>query len=83
MTDRERAEVFKEYLRKWDFELFPLMPIAEADANYLLEIFDQRDRNRETKHRWYLRNREDHNEAAKNRYHEQKAQAFIKGANHD
>lgn len=31
MFDKKRAEVLKDYLRKWDWKLFPLMPIAEED----------------------------------------------------
>ncbi len=46
MYDKKRAEVLKDYLRKWDWKLFPLMPIAEEDAVYLLRIIDQHDNDR-------------------------------------
>ena len=39
MFDKKRAEVLKDYLRKWDWKLFPLMPIAEEDAVYLLRNY--------------------------------------------
>ena len=46
MYDKKRAEVLKDYLRKWDWKLFPLMPIAEEDAVYLLRIIDMYDKDR-------------------------------------
>jgi len=53
---KERAAALLEYLQKWDFQLFPLMPIAEEDAEYILRILEQRERELDHK-REYMRAR--------------------------
>lgn len=77
---RERLEVFKEYLRKWDFALIPLMPIAEEEAEYLKTLFDRKDREREQKHEYYEQHRDHLVQSANESYERKKAQAFIKRA---
>ena len=77
---RERLEVFKEYVRKWDFGLMPLMPIAEEEAEYLKDLFDKMDREAEQKHEYYMQNQDKFIQQSKESYQRKKAQAFIKGA---
>lgn len=69
---KERKEVFKEYIRKWDFNMFPLMPIAEAEAEWLIELFDRMDRQKARHHDWYMENQEEKNADSKARYWEWK-----------
>ena len=47
--DKERAKVFLDYLRKWDFQIFNLMPIAEEDAKYILYVLEMYEREKEQK----------------------------------
>ena len=68
MIDREREESLREWLDKWDFDLFPLMPIAEKDAEVLKQVFEMVDKDRMWKHNYYER---------------KKSQAFIKGVKYD
>ena len=81
--NREQIEYFKGWVRDWDFELFPTMPIRKIEAEYLVKLFDQMDKEREKKHQWYVENRQDHNNRMKDYYQESKAKAFIKGAKND
>lgn len=53
---RQRREMFKEYVRKWDFDKYPLMPIAEKEAEWLIEIFDRIDNRRKYSSKYYLEN---------------------------
>ncbi|WP_034452484.1 hypothetical protein [Butyrivibrio sp. AE2032] len=76
----ERIEIFKEFLRKWDFALMPLMPIAEAEAEWLLKVLEEKEDTAAKKHEYYLQNREVFLQRSKERYEQKKAQAFIKGA---
>lgn len=62
MYDKKRAEVLKDYLRKWDFNLFPLMPIAEEDAVYLLRIIDQHDHDRKRRREYAREHRKENND---------------------
>ncbi len=79
MTD-ERIEIFKEYLRKWDFALMPLMPIGEPEAEWLLSLIDEKEKRTEKRHEYYLANRETFISKSKENYERKKAEAFIKGA---
>ena len=76
---RERLETFKDYLRKWDFAVMPLFPIAEEEAEYLKDLFDKMDREAEQKHRYYMQNQDKFIQQSKESYQRKKAQAFIKG----
>ena len=77
---KERLAAFKEYLRKWDFAMMPLMPIAEVEAEYLVELFDRMDKEAEQKHEYYMQNQEKLIQSARESYQRNKAKAFIKGA---
>ena len=68
MIDRERETFLREWLDKWGFDLFPLMPIAEEDAEVLRQVFKQIDNDRRWKHTYDER---------------KKNQAFIKGVKHE
>lgn len=76
---KERKEMFIEYLRKWDFAVMPLMPIAEEEAEYLVDLFERMDREAEQKHEYYMQNQEKFIRSAKESYQRNKAKAFIKG----
>ena len=69
MANNERAKILIEYLSKWDFQIFPLMPIAEEDAAYILHALEIYESAKEHK-------REYQNER-------RKAEAFIRGIKHD
>ena len=71
----DREEYFTDYLYQWDFELFPLMPINEKDAEMLRDIFDKRQRDREYRAQWYQENKEKKLAASNQR---NKEKAFIK-----
>ena len=75
---KERKEMFIEYLRKWDFALMPLMPIAEEEAEYLIELFDRMEREAAQKHDYYMKNQDKYIQKANESYERKKAQAFIK-----
>ena len=67
--DKERAKVFLDYLRKWDFQTFDLMPIAEEDAKYILYVLEMYEREKEHKR--------DYNSERK------KAEAYIRGVKNE
>ena len=69
MASKERAKVLREYLDKWDFQVFPLMPIAEEDAEYLLHVIEIYEREKNY-HRDYQNER-------------RKSQAFIRGVKNE
>lgn len=71
----DREEYFTDYLYQWDFELFPLMPINEKDAEMLRDIFDKRQRDKEYKAQWYQEHKEQKLAASNQR---NKEKAFIK-----
>lgn len=77
---RERLETFKDYLRKWDFAVMPLMPIAEEEAEYLIELFNRMEREATQKHDYYMQNQEKFIQCSKESYQRKKAEAFIKRA---
>ena len=79
----ERIEILKEFLQKWDFELMPLMPIAEPEAKYLLKLLEEKEKKSIKRHEYYVRNRDTYISKAKETYDKKKAQAFIKGVPHD
>ena len=59
MVDKKRAEILKDYLRKWDWKLFQLMPIAEEDAVYLLKIIDMYDKDRKRRREYSKEHRKE------------------------
>ena len=71
----EREEYFRDYLDNWDFELFPLMPINEGDAEMLRDIFAKRQKDREYKAQWYQEHKEEKLAQSNKR---NKEKAFIK-----
>lgn len=44
MVNKERVAALMEYLSKWDFQIFPLMPIAEEDAEYIFSVLEMYER---------------------------------------
>ena len=64
MANKERVQALMDYLSKWDFQLFPLMPIAEEDAEYILKVLEMYE----------------HEKARKREYSSErrKAEAFIR-----
>lgn len=73
-------EIFKDYLRKWDFAMFPLMPIGEPEAEYILGIIEEKEKQSQKRHEYYVENRETFIRKSKENYERKKAEAFIKGA---
>ena len=67
--NKERAKVLLEYFRKWDFQIFELMPIAEEDAKYILYVLEMYEHEKERKREYTSEYR--------------KAQTFIRGGNNE
>lgn len=52
--------------------MFPLMPIAQAEAEWLKELFDRMDRQRYLHREYYKENQEELNAISKARYRKRK-----------
>ena len=73
---KERLKVFKEYLRKWPWDRYSTMPIAKEEADYLIELFDKKEREAAQKAAWYQGHKEKCIEKGKARYSAKKASVF-------
>lgn len=76
-------EVLKDYLRKWDFAMFPLLPVGEPEAEYILRIIEEKENRNRKRHEYYVANRETFISKSKENYEKKKAEAFIRGTKHD
>lgn len=70
--NREQKELFKKEIRRWNFDRYSQMPIARAEAEWIIEIFDSMDRQRELHRKRYQENREELNALSKARYRKKK-----------